>query len=102
MPGKPLDVLVQHLVTIAIGGGFTARELFDEVRTTYAYRDLTQQEFDWALTFVERGGSSLAAFPDFHRVALDADGVYRVPREDLVRRHRNNVGAIVPTPTIKH
>lgn len=100
MPGKPLDVLVQHLVTIAIGGGFTARELFDEVRTTYAYRDLTQQEFDWALTFVERGGSSLAAYPDFHRVALDADGVYRVPREDLVRRHRNNVGTIVANATI--
>jgi ATP-dependent Lhr-like helicase len=100
MPDKPLDVLVQHLVTVAIGGGFEARELFDEVRTTYAYRDLTQQEFDWALTFVERGGSSLAAYPDFHRVALDADGVYRVPREDLVRRHRNNVGTIVANATI--
>lgn len=100
MPDKPLDVLVQHLVTIAIGGGFKAHELFDEVRTTYAYRDLTQQEFDWALTFVERGGTSLAAYPDFHRVTLDADGVYRVPREDLVRRHRNNVGTIVANATI--
>ncbi len=100
MPYKPLDVLVQHLVTIAIGGGFTARDLFDEVRTTYAYRDLTQQEFDWALVFVERGGSSLAAYPDFHRVTLGADGVYRVPREDLVRRHRNNVGTIVANATI--
>jgi len=100
MPNKPLDVLVQHLVTIAIGGGFKARQLFDEVRTTYAYRDLTQQEFDWALAFVERGGSSLAAYPDYHRVILDAEGVYRVPREDLVRRHRNNVGTIVANATI--
>lgn len=100
MPYKPLDVLVQHLVTIAIGGGFKAAELFDEVRTTYAYRDLTQQEFDWALTFVERGGASLAAYPDFHRVTPDANGVYRVPREDLIRRHRNNVGTIVANATI--
>ena len=100
MPAKPLDVLVQHLVSIAIGGGFKACELFDEVRTTYAYRDLTQQEFDWALAFVERGGTSLAAYPDYHRVTLDADGVYRVPREDLIRRHRNNVGTIVANATI--
>lgn len=100
MPGKPLDVLVQHLVTIAIGGGFTAPELFDEVRTTRAYRDLTQQEFDWALAFVERGGTSLAAYPDYHRVLRGDDGVYRVPREDLARRHRNNVGTIVANATI--
>ena len=94
-------MLVQHLVTVAIGGGFTgAANCFDEVRTAYAYRDLTQQEFDWALAFVERGGASLAAYPDYHRVALGDDGVYRVPREDLVRRHRNNVGTIVANATI--
>ncbi|SAK51172.1 DEAD/H associated [Caballeronia hypogeia] len=100
MPLKPLDVLVQHLVTVAIGGGFTPADMLDEARTAYAYRDLTQQEFDWALAFVERGGASLAAYPDFHRVVKDDDGVYRVPREDLVRRHRNNVGTIVANATI--
>ncbi|WP_175939620.1 ligase-associated DNA damage response DEXH box helicase [Caballeronia sp. BCC1704] len=100
MPLKPLDVLVQHLVTVAIGGGFKAATMFDEVRTAYAYRDLTQAEFDWALAFVERGGASLAAYPDYHRVVLGDDGVYRVPREDLVRRHRNNVGTIVANATI--
>ena len=31
-PDKPFDVLVQHLVTVALGGGFRADELFDEVR----------------------------------------------------------------------
>ena len=31
-PDKPLDVLVQHLVTVALGGGFDADALFDEVR----------------------------------------------------------------------
>jgi ATP-dependent Lhr-like helicase len=32
----PLDVLVQHLVTVALGGGFQAAKLFDEVRTSSA------------------------------------------------------------------
>jgi ATP-dependent Lhr-like helicase len=99
-PRKPFDVLVQHLMTVAIGGGFQAPELFDEVRTTYAYRDLTQQEFDWALAFVERGGPSLRAYPDFHRVVRDEGGVYHVQRDDLIRRHRNNVGTIVANATL--
>ena len=100
LPLKPLDVLVQHLVTVAIGGGFRREAMFEEVRSAYAYRDLTPAEFDWALAFVERGGTSLAAYPDFHRVVVDHDGIYRVPREDLVRRHRNNIGTIVSNATI--
>ncbi|BCF93055.1 ligase-associated DNA damage response DEXH box helicase [Paraburkholderia sp. PGU16] len=99
-PRKPFDVLVQHLVTVAIGGGFKAPELFDEVRTTFAYRELTQQEFDWTLAFVERGGPSLHAYPDFHRVVRDDDGVYCVLRDDLIRRHRSNVGTIVANATL--
>ena len=39
-PAKPLDVLVQHLVSVALGGGFEADALFDEVRQAPAYRDL--------------------------------------------------------------
>ena len=38
---RPLDVLAQHAVTVALGGGFRDGELLSEVRTTYAYRDLT-------------------------------------------------------------
>src|SRR5204862_5278208 len=74
-PDKPLDVLVQHLVTVALGGGFTADALFREVRATHAYRQLTRDEFDWALSFVEGGGASLTAYPEYHRVKR-VDGVY--------------------------
>ncbi|MGF6722068.1 ATP-dependent Lhr-like helicase [Paraburkholderia sp. GAS41] len=101
VPRKPVDVLVQHLVTIAIGGGFTGDDMFQEVCSAYAYRELTRAEFDWAIAFVERGGMSLTAYPDFHRVVRDDDGVYRVPRADLVRRHRNNIGTIVANGTMQ-
>jgi ATP-dependent Lhr-like helicase len=93
-PAKPLDVLVQHLVTVALGGGFTPDALFDEVRSAPAYRELTRDEFDWALAFVERGGTSLGAYPEYHRVAL-VDGVYRVPDRGIAKRHRLQVGTIV-------
>jgi ATP-dependent helicase Lhr and Lhr-like helicase len=94
-PDKPLDVLVQHLVTIALGGGFRAGELFEEVRTAWAYRELTREEFDWALAFCERGGESLTAYPDYHRIAPDDEGVYRVPDRGIAKRHRLGIGTIV-------
>jgi len=93
-PLKPLDVLVQHLVTVALGGGFEAAALFDEVRAAPAYAGLTRDEFDWALAFVERGGDSLGAYPEYHRVKL-VDGVYRVPDRGIAKRHRLQVGTIV-------
>jgi ATP-dependent helicase Lhr and Lhr-like helicase len=94
-PEKPLDVLVQHLVTVALGGGFVADALFEEVRSAYAYRNLRREEFDWALTFCERGGQSLQAYPDYHRIAPDEAGIYRVPDRAMQRRHRLNIGTIV-------
>lgn len=94
-PSAPLDVLVQHLVTVAIGGGFNPDELYAEVCTTKAYESLPRDHFDWALAFVERGGESLKAYPDFQRIAPDESGVYRVPRRDIARRHVMSVGTIV-------
>jgi ATP-dependent Lhr-like helicase len=94
-PHKPLDVLVQHLVTVALGGGFVARELLDEVRATHAYRDLTDAEWQWCLDFVVHGGATLGAYPEYHRVALEGDGVHRVADRLIARRHRMSVGTIV-------
>ena len=45
-PHKPLDVLVQHLVSMALGGGFLPDELYEEVRGAWAYRDLTAGGLD--------------------------------------------------------
>jgi len=92
-PDKPLDVLVQHLVTVALGGGFDADTLYAEVQSTRAYRELTRDEFDWALAFCERGGDSLAAYPEYHRIAR-VEGVWRVPDRGIARRHRLQVGTI--------
>lgn len=94
-PQAPLDVLVQHLVTVALGGGFRPDELLAEVRSAPAYRALSDAAWAWALAFVRHGGESLRAYPDFQRVVPDADGVWRVPDARLARRHRSNIGTIV-------
>ena len=100
-PDKPLDVLVQHLVTVALGGGFEPDALFAEVRSAWCYRTLTRAEFDWAVAFCERGGESLTAYPDYHRIQRDEDGIYRVPDRAIARRHRLSIGTIVSDASIQ-
>lgn len=94
-PRRPVDVLVQHLVTVALGGGFEPEALYAEVRRTVAYRDLPRAVWQWCLDFVHRGGPSLAAYPDYQRVAPDDEGIWRMPSARLARRHRSNIGTIV-------
>lgn len=94
-PVAPLDVLVQHLVTVALGGGFRPEELLAEVRAAPSYQHLSEEAWAWALAFVRHGGESLQAYPDFRRVVPDDDGTWRVPDARLARRHRSNIGTIV-------
>ncbi|ROO38589.1 ligase-associated DNA damage response DEXH box helicase [Pseudomonas sp. 7SR1] len=100
-PHKPLDVLVQHLVSMALGGGFIPEALFEEVRSAWAYRDLNAAEWAWALAFVRHGGLSLTAYPDYRRVEPDEQGVWRVPDARLARRHRMSIGTIVSDASLQ-
>ena len=99
-PEQPLDVLVQHLVTVALGGGFQADDLYEEVRSTAAYENLSRENWEWVLTFVRQGGASLAAYPDYQRAVPGDDGVWRVPDARLARRHRMNIGTIVSDASV--
>ena len=99
-PEQPLDVLVQHLVTVALGGGFKPDDLYAEVRSTAAYAQLSPESWEWALGFVRQGGTSLAAYPDYHRTVPDVEGIWRVPNLRLARRHRMNIGTIVSDSSI--
>jgi ATP-dependent helicase Lhr and Lhr-like helicase len=100
-PNKPLDVLVQHLVTVALGSGFRALDIFEEIRTTFAYQNITQDEFDWALDFVTRGGQSLTVYEEYRRVVIDDNGVMRVPDAMIAKRHRMSIGTIVSDASIQ-
>jgi ATP-dependent helicase Lhr and Lhr-like helicase len=100
-PDKPLDVLIQHLVTIALGGGFRPDDLLAEVRTAWSFRNLTEGEWIWALDFVTRGGQSLTAYPEYRRVVVDDEGVYRVPDATIAKRHRMSVGTIVADASVR-
>ncbi len=92
---RPLDLLTQHLVTLALGAGFRPEQLLPEILSAYSYRDLQPGEWQWALDFVTRGGDALKAYDEYRKVEIDADGVYRVHDAAVARRHRMNIGTIV-------
>ena len=91
---KPLDVLAQHVVTVACGGGFVSEALREEVRETYAFRNLTYEEWGWTMDFVIRGGPTLRAYPRFQRVKQDEAGLWVVASEAIARLHRISIGTI--------
>ena len=90
---SPLDVLAQHMVTCALGGGFREEELFAEVRGAWSYRGLSRAEFDWALELVSVGGV-LKHYPQFQKIRKGEDGVWRVEQQRVATLHRLNVGTI--------
>jgi ATP-dependent Lhr-like helicase len=90
---RPLDVLVQHLVTVALGSGFRDRAMLTEVRSTYAYRDLSDMEWKWCLDFVTQGGATLKAYPQYSRVAVTGED-FTVPDDFIGKLHRMSIGTI--------
>lgn len=90
-----LDVLSQHCVTLALGGGFDAPALLAEVRGTHAYADLDDATWQAVLDFIVQGGRALENYPDYRRVVRDEDGRYVVHDRRTATRHRQSIGTIV-------
>jgi ATP-dependent Lhr-like helicase len=93
-PRGSLDVLAQHAVTLALGGGFDAADLYEEVRATHAYAGLDPATWQAVLDFIVQGGRALGNYPEFRRVEVDDDGRYRVHDRRIALRHRLSIGTI--------
>lgn len=98
---KPMDVLVQYLVTMAVGDGFYEDKLWQEIRSTYVYRNLTESEWQWALNFITTGGKSLGAYDEFSKVDIREDGLFHVASRKTATRHRLSIGTIVSDPALR-
>ena len=98
---KSFDVLIQYLVTLAVGPGFYEAETFKQVRSTHAYQHLTFKEWQWCLEFITTGGNTLSAYDEYAKVEIESDGRYKVSNRRTAMRHRMSMGTIVSDPTIK-
>jgi len=94
-----LDVLCQHLVTIALGTGFIEQDMLAEVLSTNAFAKMSDQQWQWVLDFITRGGQALQGYPQYHKV-VEVTGVYRVMNEQISKKHRMSIGTISSDATM--
>ncbi|MEB3305058.1 MAG: ligase-associated DNA damage response DEXH box helicase [Cyanobacteriota bacterium] len=104
-PDAPVDVLLQHLVTLACGPGFCPHQEWQTIRTAWSFRHLELEQWQWCLNFLEHGGSCLAAYPRYRKLEREplndhkGPGAprafrFRVQDKVIARLHRLNIGTI--------
>ncbi|WP_373505875.1 ligase-associated DNA damage response DEXH box helicase [Aestuariivirga sp.] len=98
---RKLDVLAQHILGRACAGPFRADDLFAEVTSAWAYRNLSREDFDTAVDFVATGGYALKAYERYAKLRLQPDGTLRLSHPRLATAYRLNMGTIVEDEMLK-
>jgi ATP-dependent Lhr-like helicase len=91
---RSFDVLTQYLVTLAVSDGFDPAQILAEVRSTFCFSSITDEEWLWLLNFITTGGDSLRAYDEYRKVVIH-DGIYKVDNRTIAMRHRMSIGTIV-------
>jgi ATP-dependent Lhr-like helicase len=72
IPMKPLDVLAQHIVGMAVERKWDVREAFDLVRSAYPFRDLSWEEFESVLKYLAGDYVQLESRKVYGKIWYDA------------------------------
>ena len=90
------DVIAQHIVGMAMGGGTTADDAFATLTRAWPFRRLPRREFERVLRYLEGGGESLREQyrETFGKIVDRGDGVYVTPSRKVERDYLVNVGTI--------
>lgn len=96
---RSFDVLIQYLITLAVSDGFDQEQIFREIKTTFGYSSVSEDEWYWLLNFITTGGDSLQAYNEYRKVIIES-GVYKVDNRAIAMRHRLSVGTIVGDSTM--
>ncbi|WP_028295237.1 ligase-associated DNA damage response DEXH box helicase [Olivibacter sitiensis] len=91
---RSFDVLVQYMVTLAVGDGFRDEALYEEIVNTHCFSSISREEFGECLLMITQGGQVLNGYDEFHKVIVE-DGIYKVTSRRVAMRHRLSIGAIV-------
>ena len=97
----PLDVLCQHILTMAAAGPFEADHLYSEIITAGPYAALTRADFDACLDFCATGGYALRAYDRWQRLRQQADGRWTLRDARTAQKIRMNIGTIQDSELVK-
>jgi ATP-dependent helicase Lhr and Lhr-like helicase len=95
------DVLIQYLCTLSVGEGFYADEIFEEIKNTYCYADITKDEWEHVLHSIVGGGVALQQYDEYKKVEVSEAGLYHIKNRRIAMRHRMHIGTIVSSPMLK-
>ena len=94
------DVLIQYLTTLAVSDGFYPDEIYPEIKQTFCYQTLTEEQWQWLLNFLVMGSQSLKSYDEYKKVEVEEDGKFKVNSRAVAMRHRFQIGTIVGDATI--
>lgn len=94
------DVLIQYLCTLAVGDGFVPAQIFEEIKSTYCFSGITENEWQEILHFITQGGKALQQYDDYKKVEV-IDGIYKITSRRMAMRHRLHIGTIVSDAMLK-
>lgn len=89
------DVLVQYLTTLAVSNGFFPKDIYPEIKATFCFQGITDEQWKWLLNFITKGSQSLQAYDEYKKVEIEADGKFKVNDRGVAMRHRLQIGTIV-------
>jgi len=95
------DVLIQYLCTLAVGEGFMREEIYEEVKATWCFADMNEEEWQQVLYTIVSGGEALQQYDEYKKVEPGEDGIYRIKNRRMAMRHRMHIGTIVSSPMMK-
>ncbi len=95
------DVLLQFICTLAISEGVDAPALFQEIKSTYCYKEITEEEWQQLMQFLTVGGIALQQYNDYKKMEADENGLYRINSRKIAMRHRLHIGTIVSDAMLK-
>jgi ATP-dependent Lhr-like helicase len=92
---KPYDVVAQHIVGLAAVSAVTVEEMYSLILHAYPFRDLSRDEFDRILQYLEGGGASLEKqyAGVFGKIRVE-DGVISLAQPKIAREFLVNIGTI--------
>jgi len=89
------DVLVQYLTSLAVSNGFFPKDIYPEIKSTFCFQGITEEQWKWILNFITKGSQSLQAYDEYKKVEIEADGKFKVNDRGVAMRHRLQIGTIV-------
>ncbi len=94
------DVLIQYLCTLAVGEGFRADDIFTEIKSTYCFSDINENEWHAILQHITNGGTALQQYDEYKKVEVE-NSFYKIKSRRIAMRHRLHIGTIVSDAMLK-